>query len=152
MHKVYESIKAIRVAKGLKQEDVANKLGMAQSNYGRLEKGLTQISIERLEQIAEVFEMSITAIISYESDQQPTNEDISYYIDLCKKYEKTIDTQKKRIAELEEETVNDWSKANDDLKAARARNKDLNDRLKDKERTIQLLEKALNAVTEARNK
>ena len=131
--------------KSLKQEEVATKLGMAQSNYARLEKGLTQISVERLEQIAEIFEMTITAIFSYDAGQ-PTTEDLQYYINLCKKYEKQIDTQKKRILELEEETVNDWSRSSDELKASKSKIKDLNERLKEKDKTIKLLEKAIDTI------
>ncbi|MVM29307.1 helix-turn-helix domain-containing protein [Spirosoma sp. HMF4905] len=150
MSKVYESIKAIRTAKNLKQEEVAQKLGMAQSNYARMEKGLTQITVDRLEELAEVFEMSVTSILSYEiGQQQPTTEDIAYYIDLYKKNQKTIENQKKRIAELEEESLNDLSRADDELKTAKLKIKDLNERLKDKERTIQVLEKALNALTKS---
>ncbi|GAB3783796.1 hypothetical protein GCM10028818_42260 [Spirosoma horti] len=152
MSKVYDNIRAIRTAKSLKQDEVAQKLSMAQSNYARMEKGLTQITVDRLEQLAEVFEMSVAAILSYEADQlQHSLEDITYYIDLCKKYEKTIDSQKKRISELEEETVNDWSRSNSELKAAKSKIKDLNERLKEKEKTIQLLSQAIDTITKMKN-
>jgi transcriptional regulator with XRE-family HTH domain len=152
MSKAHEAIRSIRTAKGLKQEEVATKLSMAQSNYARLEKGLTQITIDRLEQLAEVFEMSVASILSYETGQQPTNEDNEYYISLCKRYEKQIETLKKRVEELEEESLNDWSRSKDELKSAKSRAKDLTERMKEKDRTIQLLEKALDAVSKSVNK
>lgn len=150
MSKVHETIRSIRTAKGLKQEEVATKLSMAQSNYARLEKGLTQITIDRLEQLAEVFEMSITSILSYEIDQQPNSEDNEYYINLCKKYEKQIDVLKKRVEELEEESLNDWSQSKDELKQAKAKVKELNERLKEKERSIKVLEIAISALSNLR--
>ena len=149
MSKVYANIKAIRTAKNLKQEDVAQKMGMAQSNYARLEKGLTQVTVERLEQLAEIFEMSVSAILSFETGQESDKEDISYYIDLCRKYEKQVDTLKKRISELEEEGLEDWGRKNDELKAAKEKNKHLTERVKEKDKTIQLLEKALDAISKA---
>lgn len=149
MSKVHEAIRSIRTVKGLKQDEVATKLSMAQSNYARLEKGLTQITVDRLEQLAEVFEMSIASILSYESGQQPANEDNEYYINLCKRYEKQIETLKKRVDELEAESLNDWSRSKDELKTAKVKSKDLMERLKEKDRTIQLLEKALDAVSKS---
>lgn len=149
MSKVYDSIKAIRVSKSLKQEEVAQKLGMAQSNYARMEKGLTQITVDRLEQLAEVFEMSVAAILSYETGEALDNGDVSYYIELCRKYEKQIETYKKRIEEAEQEETEFWSKTNDELKAAKEKLKHLIERIKEKDRTIQILEKAIDALSKS---
>lgn len=146
MSKVYANIKAIRTEKGLKQEDVAQKMGMAQSNYARLEKGLTQATVERLEQLAEIFELSVSSILSYEAEGSSNKEDVSYYIELCRKYEKQVESLKKRIEEHEQEESDFWSKTNDELKATKEKVKHLNERIKEKDRTIQLLEKALDAL------
>ncbi|PRY21124.1 helix-turn-helix protein [Spirosoma oryzae] len=150
MSQVYANIKAIRTEKGLKQEDVAQKMGMAQSNYARLEKGLTQATIERLEQLADIFAIPVSSILSYETGTESGNEDISYYINLCRKYEKQVDTLRKRVSELEEESLQDWGKLNDELKVAKEKNRFLADRLKEKDRTIQILEKALDALTSSK--
>jgi transcriptional regulator with XRE-family HTH domain len=155
MSKIYESIKAIRTAKNLKQEEVAQKLGMAQSNYARMEKGLTQITVDRLEELAGVFEMSVSSILSYEIGQvQPTTEDIDYYISLCKKYEKQLNTLKKRVEELEEAELEGWGQKDDEVKGLKLKNKELIEKIKEKdktiegkERTIKILEKAIEALS-----
>lgn len=137
MSKVYDSIRAIRTAKNLKQDEVAQKLSMAQSNYARMEKGLTQITVDRLEQLAEVFEMSVAAILSYEIGQkEPTREDIDYYINLCKKYENQIVKLKARIHELEEESIDDLVNKNDIVKDLKGKQKDISDKLKQKEKEL----------------
>ncbi|WP_080236673.1 helix-turn-helix domain-containing protein [Spirosoma rigui] len=151
MSKAHEAIRSIRTAKGLKQEEVATKLGMAQSNYARLEKGLTQITVDRLEQLAEVFEMSVAGILSYEVGQQPTTDDINYYINYCKKLEKQLAESRKRVSELEEESYELIEGKSDAQKAAKTKTKELLEKIKDRDRTIQLLEKALDTISKSAN-
>jgi transcriptional regulator with XRE-family HTH domain len=166
MSKIHEIIKAIRTAKGLKQEEVASKLSMAQSNYARLEKGLTQVTVERLQQLADVFEMSVTAMLTYEVGQNaPTREDIEYYIALCKKQEKQIEKLKGRNDELEEESNESFFDQRNAIKeseeklrkqanAFKQKEKDYLERLQQKDeiiaeknRTISILEMTVKALT-----
>jgi transcriptional regulator with XRE-family HTH domain len=65
MNKIYENIKAIRKSKNISQADIADKLGMYPANYGKLENGLTQLTIERLEQLAGIFGMTVIEILQY---------------------------------------------------------------------------------------
>ena len=51
-------IKKIREFKNLTQEHVANKLGVSQSNYARIEKDEVKITDVRLKQIAEILEVT----------------------------------------------------------------------------------------------
>jgi transcriptional regulator with XRE-family HTH domain len=44
---------------------MSETLGINQSAYGKLERGVTQITIERLEQIARIFKISITDILNH---------------------------------------------------------------------------------------
>lgn len=67
---IYENIRRIRISKGYSQEYVASKLGMNQSNYGKLEKGNTQLTIERLEQIAKVLEVNMFTIMISEKNPE----------------------------------------------------------------------------------
>lgn len=65
MKYVYDNIKFIRKQKELTLADMADKLDMYPSNYRKLERGFTQLTIERLEQIALVFEMSVVEVVTY---------------------------------------------------------------------------------------
>jgi transcriptional regulator with XRE-family HTH domain len=51
-------IKKIREFKNLTQEHVANKLGVSQSNYARIEKDEVKVTDIRLKQIAEILEVT----------------------------------------------------------------------------------------------
>jgi transcriptional regulator with XRE-family HTH domain len=75
MNKIYENIKAIRQTKGLTQTYLAEKIGIAINNYGKLERGEIQLTIERLEQLAGIFGMSVVEIIEYGTITKTKQED-----------------------------------------------------------------------------
>jgi transcriptional regulator with XRE-family HTH domain len=60
--RVHEKIRFIRQAKGLTQEEVANKLQMSVNGYGDIERGETDVSLSRLEQIADLFEIRLSEL------------------------------------------------------------------------------------------
>ena len=59
---VNEKIRLIREAKGLTQEQVAEKLGICVNSYGDIERGDSDIKVSRLEKIAEVFEIRLSEL------------------------------------------------------------------------------------------
>lgn len=61
--KVNEKIKKIRELKDLSQEQVAEKLGLATSSYSKIERGVTNISLTRLEEIAQIFNINATDLL-----------------------------------------------------------------------------------------
>ncbi len=52
-----------RTKKGYSQEYMAEKLGIVQKTYCKLEKGRTKLSIERLEEIALILEKDICTLL-----------------------------------------------------------------------------------------
>ncbi len=60
--KVHEQIKLFRKLKGWSQEDMANKLEISLNGYGSIERGDADISVTRLEQITEVFGISLVEL------------------------------------------------------------------------------------------
>jgi transcriptional regulator with XRE-family HTH domain len=73
MNKVYNNIYELRKAKGLSQMDLADKLNINQDSVSKLERGKIQLTIERLELLAEIFGMTVLEIMQYggEAVQQP---------------------------------------------------------------------------------
>jgi len=59
-------IRKIRELKNLKQEHVAEKLGISITAYGKIERDETDISIERLDQIAKVLEIAPQDILAFD--------------------------------------------------------------------------------------
>lgn len=60
---IYSNIRKKREDKKYSQEYIASKLGMSQNAYSRIEQGLAKIYIDRLIQIAEVLETTVTDLI-----------------------------------------------------------------------------------------
>jgi len=58
------------------QEDVANRLGISIPAFSKIETGVTDINLSRLEQIADVYEIDVVQILSMDAEeieQQPSN-------------------------------------------------------------------------------
>ncbi|MBW1654641.1 helix-turn-helix domain-containing protein [Flavobacterium quisquiliarum] len=66
---INNSIKNIRELKNYTQEYVADRLGMTQAGYSKIEKGISKVSLKKLQEIAAVLEVSMQSIIQFESEQ-----------------------------------------------------------------------------------
>lgn len=64
--KVHENIKFFRQQKHWTQEDLADKLDMSPNGYGDIERGDTDITWSRLEQIAQLFEIDVLDLIGFD--------------------------------------------------------------------------------------
>lgn len=64
----YDKIRKIREFKGYKQESIAEKLKISQRAYSSIENGKTQLTIERLVEIAKILDVSIMEILELESN------------------------------------------------------------------------------------
>lgn len=60
---VFDKIKSAREIKGLTQEEIADQLELSTSGYSKIERGETRVSIDRLQQIADILEVSIFELI-----------------------------------------------------------------------------------------
>ncbi|WPU92335.1 helix-turn-helix transcriptional regulator [Mucilaginibacter sabulilitoris] len=73
---VGKNIRALRHQRGWSQEDVANRLGISIPAFSKIETGVTDINLSRLEQIANIFEINVAqmlAIDAEEIDVTPSN-------------------------------------------------------------------------------
>jgi transcriptional regulator with XRE-family HTH domain len=61
-------VRRFREMKGMRQETMANELGMTTNGYGKIERGESTISLERLEQIAAVLEISPFDILRFDDN------------------------------------------------------------------------------------
>jgi len=59
---VNEKIRLIREAKGLTQEEAAEKLKMSVNGYGDIERGVSDIKTSKLEKIAEMLEIKLSEL------------------------------------------------------------------------------------------
>lgn len=66
--KLRQNIRDIREDKHFTQADMAEKLGLSITGYAKIERGQSQINIERLQQISKVLEVSVAELISFGDD------------------------------------------------------------------------------------
>ncbi len=58
-----DRIKKIRLQKGISQKEMSDALGMAQNNYGKIERGLTELSLNRFIEIAKILDVTTDEIL-----------------------------------------------------------------------------------------
>lgn len=103
-----KKIRLLRHQKGWSQEDVSKQLDISIPAFSKIETGITDINLSRLEQISALFEMTVVQLLTYNDPEQ----EIKYASDLeivTKKLQdreiEVIDLQKK-VIELYEELRN----------------------------------------------
>lgn len=62
-----EKIRQLRLQKDLSQENMADMLGLSTTAYGDIERGRTELSFSRLENIAKLLDISLPALLGFES-------------------------------------------------------------------------------------
>ena len=87
------NIKRLREQRGMKQNEIADLIGMHRSNYSKIESGQREISISALDKIAQYFNISLDQLVHMGDDipKEITVED------------KTAIEQVRLIQELEQE-------------------------------------------------
>jgi transcriptional regulator with XRE-family HTH domain len=61
-----DNIKSIREEKGFKQIEVAEHIGVDKSAYSKIEKGLRALTIDELQKMAHLFNLTTDQIINYD--------------------------------------------------------------------------------------
>lgn len=67
-YRIAEKIRKLREVKGLKQESMAKRMGLTTNGYGKIERGESSITLDRLEQIAQVLEVSMLDILQFDDN------------------------------------------------------------------------------------
>ena len=68
---LHEKVRAIRIQKGLTQEQVSQALRTTKGNYNRIEKGKVGVSSTKLKQLAELFSMTVDDIHNFLLPESP---------------------------------------------------------------------------------
>ncbi|HWZ13926.1 MAG TPA: helix-turn-helix transcriptional regulator [Mucilaginibacter sp.] len=64
---VGKNIRTIRHQRGWSQEDVANRLGISIPAFSKIETGVTDINLSRLEQIANIYEVNVVNLLALDA-------------------------------------------------------------------------------------
>ena len=97
-------IRKARENKGISQEAMALELDITQSNYGRLEKSDTRLTVPKIQKIAKVLDITISYLFDEKSakiiNQQNNENPQAYNVDTI------INADKDHINTLKEESSN----------------------------------------------
>ncbi|WP_413667322.1 helix-turn-helix domain-containing protein [Mucilaginibacter sp. Mucisp86] len=66
---VGKNIRTLRHQHGWSQEDVANRLGISIPAFSKIETGVTDINLSRLEQIANIFDINVVNILALDTEE-----------------------------------------------------------------------------------
>lgn len=100
-----KKIRLLRHQKGWSQEDVAKRLDISIPAFSKIETGITDINLSRLEQIAILFDMSVVQLLTFnetEQDQKFVSELENINKRLMDRETEVIELQKKVIELFEE--------------------------------------------------
>jgi len=100
-----KKIRLLRHQKSWSQEDVAKRLDISIPAFSKIETGITDINLSRLEQISNLFEMSVVQLLTFndlEQDQKFISELDVVNKKLTDRETEIIDLQKKVIELFEE--------------------------------------------------
>src|SRR5690554_469032 len=64
-----EKIKSIRELKNFTQEFMADKLGITQAAYSKIENGQTKLTMNKIVDIATIFEMDVNDLMAYDTQK-----------------------------------------------------------------------------------
>lgn len=70
-----KNIRTLRQQRGWSQEDIANRLGISIPAFSKIETGVTDINLSRLEQIANIYEINVVQLLSL--DMKEPQEQVS---------------------------------------------------------------------------
>jgi len=102
-----KKLRALRLSKGLTQEELAFRLGISLPAYSKIERGITDVNISRLEQIS--IELGVKPKVFFEEyrlgDDSVVLSDIDnkelYLVNTIRDKEEIIILQRKYIEQLE---------------------------------------------------
>lgn len=101
---VGQNIRALRHRRGWSQEDVANKLGISIPAFSKIETGVTDVNLSRLEQIAKIYEVSVITLLALDqAPEEPQLAKMSAMQDKLTAREVEIATLQRKVIELYEE-------------------------------------------------
>src|SRR5690554_6383634 len=89
-----EKIKSIRELKNFTQEFMAEKLGITQAAYRKIESGQKKLTMNKIVDIATIFEMDVNDLMAYDTQQYFNSfnnlEDSNIYSNVTKMEDETL--------------------------------------------------------------
>ena len=94
-----KNIRSLRHDRGWSQEDVANRLGISIPAFSKIETGITDVNLSRLEQIANIYEITVVQLLGLgltESEKQYSSMNAA---------QKKLNAREAEIADLQRKVI-----------------------------------------------
>jgi transcriptional regulator with XRE-family HTH domain len=88
-------LKSLRVSRGISQDAVAFEIEVSLSTYSKLERGLSDITLSKLERLAAFYGMEVVELLMYGSDTKAAST-------ICKKI---IEEKDREIMNLQKDLI-----------------------------------------------
>lgn len=95
-----KKIRLLRHQKGWSQEDVAKRLDISIPAFSKIETGITDINLSRLEQIAKLFEMSVVQLLTFNDSEQQEK-----YVSELETVTKKLQSREAEVIELQKKVI-----------------------------------------------
>jgi transcriptional regulator with XRE-family HTH domain len=60
---IYEKLRVLRLCKGWSQDEMAEKIGYSLNGYAKIERGETELKVDKLEKIAEIVGINLQQLL-----------------------------------------------------------------------------------------
>ena len=109
---VGKNIRTLRHQRSWSQEDVANRLGISIPAFSKIETGVTDINLSRLEQIANIYDINLVNLLSLEAEEaEPQNSNLTIAQKKIVDRESEIANLQRKVILLYEELRNKTAEA-----------------------------------------
>ncbi|RRN76742.1 XRE family transcriptional regulator [Pseudoxanthomonas sp. SGD-10] len=88
-----KKIRLLRHQRGWSQEDVSKQLDISIPAFSKIETGITDVNLSRLEQISSLFNMSVVQLLTYNDPEQEV------------KYNTELEDANKKLRERDSEVI-----------------------------------------------
>jgi len=104
-------IRKIREERGIKQERIANEMGITQSTYGRLEKDDNRITVPKLMKISEILNVPVTTLFGekaaniHENKEDNAQDHVEMLVQQHKEYIESLKEEIRFLCKLLEDKL-----------------------------------------------
>ena len=91
---LYDKIRFIRSFKNWSQEEMANRLGLSVNGYAKIERGESDITLSRLQQIVNVLGIDLAELFGL------NEKNVFHFAEKCYAYHRLVDTSVTESVEL----------------------------------------------------
>lgn len=100
---IHKKIKKIRKEKRYSQTVMANKLGITQMAYSKIERGVTKLNWDYMHQLSTILEVNIWDLIDTQKEYQPSTSNELKAVENIELLKKLITQYDKELSALKEE-------------------------------------------------